>query len=85
MKYENLYKLEKAINEPEEINEKCLKISKIILEISEYFMGQALCVYGSDLEKLSEEEQEAINNMIIDFYKSKIFNLAESRNKKQEV
>ena len=30
MKYENLYKSEKAINESEEINEKCFKISEII-------------------------------------------------------
>ena len=29
-------------------------------------MGQVLCMYGSDLETLSEEEQEAIKNMIID-------------------
>ena len=85
MKYENLYKLEKAINESEEINEKCFKISEIILEINECFMGQVLCMYGSDLETLSEEEQEAIKNMIIDFYKNKTFNLVESRNKKQEV
>ena len=47
-------------------------------------MSQVLCIYGSDLETLSEE-REAINNMFIDFYKSKIFNLVESRNKKQEV
>lgn len=56
MRYENLYKLEKAINESEEINE--------------YFMGQVLCMYGSDLETLSEEEQEAIKNMIIDYYQN---------------